>query len=109
MNKKKNIQEQVAATLSSLDGLERASANPHLYTRIRAKLDQELSSWSWIAAFLSRPVVAIGLVAVIIILNILTITSNKKGTEELNDQLVTLAQDYSFQPSNILENGINQP
>lgn len=109
MNRKKEIQEQVEQTLRSLDGLERAGANPHLYTRIRAKLDQERTAWGWLANFLSKPMVAIGLVAVVILLNILTITSNNSSADELNDQLVTLAQDYSFQPSNILENGINQP
>ncbi|WP_290795676.1 hypothetical protein [Flavihumibacter sp. UBA7668] len=109
MNRKKEIQEKVEQALRSLDGLESASANPHLYTRIRVKLDQERTAWSWLANFLSKPMVAIGLVAVVILLNILTITSNNSSADELNDQLVTLAQDYSFQPSNILENGINQP
>ena len=109
MNKKNQVQEQVAKAMSSLEGIQPATANPHLYTRIKARLEQEKSSWGWLAAFLSKPAVAIALVATVILLNILTLTANRPVPEETNDQLVSLSQDYSFQPSNILENGFNQP
>jgi hypothetical protein len=109
MNRKKNITEQVAKAMNSLDGIQPAAANPHLYTRIKARMEQEKSNWSWLASFLSRPVVAVALVATVILINLLTITSNRPDLDESNDQLVSLAQDYSFQPSNILENGFNQP
>lgn len=109
MNKKNQVQEQVAKAMSSLEGIQPATANPHLYTRIKARLEQEKSSWGWLAAFLSKPAVAIALVTTVILLNILTLTANRSVPEENNDQLVSLAQDYSFQPSNILENGFNQP
>ena len=109
MNRKKNISEQVAKAMNSLDGIQPAAANPHLYTRIKARMEQEKSNWSWLASFLSRPAVAVALVATVILINLLTITSNRPELDENNDQLVSLAQDYSFQPSNILENGFNQP
>lgn len=109
MTNKNHVQDQVAKAMSSLDGIQPATANPHLYTRIKAKLEQEKSSWGWLAAFLSRPIVAVALVATVILINILTITANRSVPEETTDQLVSLAQDYSFQPSNILENGFNQP
>ena len=109
MNRKNNITEQVAKAMNSLDGIQPAAANPHLYTRIKARMEQEKSNWSWLASFLSRPVVAVALVATVILINLLTITSNRPDLDESNDQLVSLAQDYSFQPSNILENGFNQP
>jgi hypothetical protein len=38
MNKMK-IDEQIDKTLSSLDGMQRAQANPFLYQRIRQRLD----------------------------------------------------------------------
>ena len=109
MNRKNNITEQVAKAMNSLDGIQPAAANPHLYTRIKARMEQEKSNWSWLASFLSRPVVAVALVATVILINLLTITSNRPDLDESNDQLVSLAQDYSFQPSNILEHGFNQP
>lgn len=110
MNRKKDIQELVDATMQSLDGMQRAAANPHLYTRIRAALEDERSVWSSIAGFISRPAIAGSLVLLVIVLNILTITRQPgPRVEESNDQLVTLAQDYSFQSSNLLENGYNQP
>lgn len=109
MSKKHDIQEQVARAMNSLEGLSPAAANPHLYTRIKAKLEQERSSWSWLAAFLSRPAVAVALVLFVILLNVLTITSKKPGSDDHNDQLVSIAQEYSFQSSNILEADFNQP
>ena len=109
MNRKNNITEQVAKAMNSLDGIHPAAANPHLYTRIKARMEQEKSNWSWLASFLSRPAVAVALVATVILINLITITSNRPELDENNDQLVSLAQDYSFQPSNILENGFNQP
>lgn len=109
MNRKNNLTEQVAKAMSSLDGIQPAVANPHLYTRIKARMEQEKSNWGWLATFLSRPAVAVALVATVILINLLTITSNRPEQDESSDQLVSLAQDYSFQPSNILENGFNQP
>ncbi|HEY8397243.1 MAG TPA: hypothetical protein VIK80_04840 [Flavihumibacter sp.] len=109
MNTDKHIENLVEQTLQSLDGLQTARANPHLYTRIRARLEDERSTWSRIAAFLSKPVVAIALVLLVIALNVFTITSSRTESDENTDQLVAVAQDYNFQPSSILENGYSQP
>lgn len=109
MHRNKDIENQVEQALRSLDGLTTAHASPHLYTQIKGRLAEERSTWSQLAVFLSKPIVAIGLVLLVIALNVITITSSPSKTEENADLLVSLAQDYSFQPSNILENGYNQP
>jgi len=36
--KHQNIQQQIEQTLNSLDGLQKAEANPYLYTRIEQRL-----------------------------------------------------------------------
>ena len=41
MNDKKRIQEEVEKTLESLDGIQRAAANPYLFTRIKARVEKE--------------------------------------------------------------------
>ena len=51
---KKRIQEEVEKTLESLDGIQRAVANPYLFTRIEARLEKEEKSfWSRTLTFIS--------------------------------------------------------
>jgi hypothetical protein len=70
MTNRDHIKGEVEKTLQSLDGLERATANPFLYTRIRAKMmRQENSRWEKIYSFISRPVIAIAILIAVIMIN----------------------------------------
>ena len=40
MNDKKRIQEEVEKTLESLNGIQKAPANPYLFTRIKARVEK---------------------------------------------------------------------
>ena len=74
-----HINNEVEKTLQSLDGLQRAQANPFLYTRIRAKLEQrENSSWEKVFSFVNRPVVALAILFTVILVNSLIVFNNKK-------------------------------
>ena len=57
--------------LNSLNGMQRASANPFLYTRIMARIEEKKNSWIKAMNFLSRPVIAVGITALFITLNAL--------------------------------------
>ena len=59
---KNNWEQQAEKTLESLNGLQRASANPFLYTRIMARLEEQQNKWVRAASFISRPAIAISAV-----------------------------------------------
>ncbi len=70
MKESSGWEKQVDETLNSLDGIQRAKANPFLFTRVQARLDQSSGVWGRIAGFISRPVFAFGVVAVLLSVNI---------------------------------------
>lgn len=75
-----NIEKQVEATMASLDGISRATANPFLYTRIHASLTAEESGfWARLAAFMTKPTVAIATVLVILLMNSVIFLNNSHG------------------------------
>src|ERR1041385_7707630 len=70
MDNKKHIQEEVEKTLNSLDGMQRAAANPYLFTRIKARVEKdERSFWSNALTFISRPSVAVPAIVLTILIN----------------------------------------
>lgn len=70
MSNRNNIQQEVEKTLASLDGIQRAVANPYLFTRVKAKLEkEERSFWSKALAYLSRPSVALPAIVLTILIN----------------------------------------
>jgi hypothetical protein len=71
MKAKKHIEHEVDKTLGSLDGIQRAEANPYLFTRIKARLEkEERSLWSLATEFISRPAVAITAIFVAVLINL---------------------------------------
>lgn len=59
MNHNTPQEQWVNEALSSLDGVQRAQANPFLYTRIREKMNAPLSVWEKLSGFLARPAFAV--------------------------------------------------
>ena len=73
MKQRSDIEKRVNETLNSLDGVQRATPQPWLFSRIKARLmreeAEERTVWGTIGSFLSRPVVAIAGVCLILLLN----------------------------------------
>ena len=95
-----HIEKQVAETLASLDGISRATANPFLYTRIKAAMEAEESSfWSRTASFMTRPIVAVATVLVILLMNSLIFINNQDSRSNSNmasqDEDQVLSREYS--------------
>jgi hypothetical protein len=95
-----HIEKQVAETMASLDGTSRATANPFLYTRIRAAMEAEESGfWSKTASFMTRPIVAVATVLVILLMNSLIFINNQDSRSNSNiasqDEDQLLSREYS--------------
>jgi hypothetical protein len=56
---KNNWEEKAEQALESLNGLQRAVANPFLYTRIKARIEEQQNKWVRLAGFIGRPAIAI--------------------------------------------------
>ncbi len=96
--------------IHSLDGINRAVADPHLYTRILSGLIKEENWWTRMASFLSRPVVAWALVLVMAGSNLWIIFSEQHtGLDDNSDPLTSLAQEYHFQQPGLLDQNTFQP
>jgi hypothetical protein len=102
--------KRVEEIMNSLDGLQPANTSPYLYTKIIRRLDQQESRWKTIASFLSRPVIAIGLSILLLLMNTWIILYNKPLTiDDKTDQLTALAQEYHFEQPTLLDQNINLP
>ena len=110
MKQEENNGKRVDEILESLDGLSRASANPHLYTRILGRLQEDRPAWAGIASFLSRPMVAFSLVFMLVAANAWIIFKNKAVTpEDKTEQLTALAQEYRFEKTTMLDQNSTLP
>lgn len=63
------LNKKVDAALESLDGLQRASASPHTYTRVYAKIRDEQGPWGITSRWLARPVIALAICLLLIGIN----------------------------------------
>jgi len=108
MNNKKPIQEEVEKTLNSLDGIQRAAANPYLFTRIKARLEgEEKSFWGRSLTFLSRPSVAVPAIVLTILINtavFFEFRSEKVQTPPEDEQ--AFASEYNLSVNTIYESTI---
>jgi len=70
MTQKEKIQKEIEDTLQSLDGIQKAVANPYLFTRIKARMQkQEASIWERTFSFMSKPAVAFAVVLLVMAIN----------------------------------------
>ena len=108
MNNKKIIQEEVEKTLSSLDGMQRAAANPYLFTRIKARLEKEEKSfWGRALTFLSRPSVAVPAIVLTILINTAIFFEFKSEKVQIpQDEEQAFAREYNLSDNTIYESTI---
>jgi Na+/proline symporter len=66
---KNEWENKAEETLNSLAGLQRASANPYLFTRIMARIEEQQNKWSLLANFISRPVIALSVTCFFVAIN----------------------------------------
>ncbi|WP_207515460.1 hypothetical protein [Longitalea luteola] len=68
-----NNDSRIDAVLNSLDGIQRAKAPDFMYTRLKGRMEQEFDQGGPLGRWLTRPVLALTIAAVIIIANATTV------------------------------------
>jgi hypothetical protein len=87
MTNKSNIQNEILATINSLDGITSASPGPFFFTRLQARLNKvEKNGWEKMSAFVSRPAVAIAMVTFVLLMNTFAVLQHKKSSSLALDQ-----------------------
>ena len=108
MDNKKTIKEEIEKTLSSLDGIQRAAASPYLFTRIKARLEnEEKSFWGRALTFLSRPSVAVPAIVLTILINTAIFFEFKSENVQIpQDEEQAFAREYNLGDNTIYESTI---
>ena len=87
MNKKSHIENEVQATINSIDGICTASPGPFFFTRVQARLNKaEKNVWEKITSFVARPAVAIAMVSCVILLNTVAVLQHNQVSNLSADQ-----------------------
>lgn len=99
MKQKQYIDKLVEETLSSLDGLQKASPGPYFFTRVQARLNRVQNNvWEQTLSFLTKPAVLAASVLAIILVDIIALT-NLQSTENNQaaiEQAQVFAEEYDF-------------
>lgn len=98
MNRRFTIEEQVEKTLASLDRVERAKANPFLYTRIKARLENlDTGYWTNVANILNRPAIAFATLIIVILMNAAIFLQNNEPaqTNNIQEEEQMFAKEYT--------------
>jgi len=107
MKSKRNIQEEVERTLNSLDGIQRADANPYLLTRIMARLEKdEKSFWSRALTFISRPSVAVPAIILTVLINTAIFFEFRSERGQVPQDEEAFASEYNLSDNTIYESTI---
>jgi len=107
--KQREQTDRVEQAMNSLDGIQRAEPRDWLYARVKARLEQERSSWYRLGAFLSRPVIAAGGLLAIVLLNGFLLLGNGKQRTAATEQGVVTENEYlaasnsSFEYENLVQ------
>lgn len=110
MKNKEYIQREVDRTLNSLDGIQRAEANPFLFTRIKARLSkEERSFWNRAFVFLSRPAVSVSAIVIAVIINAAVLfESRSESVQNTQDDEQVFASEYNLSTNTIYDATVDQ-
>lgn len=103
--KKENLDKLVQETLSSLDGVARATPAPFLLTRINARMasrNEATSVWERAGWMLTRPKVAFTVLMLVLLTNILIITSASKADSVSVQNTQVATDEYSINTASSL-------
>lgn len=115
MKSKSDIEKRVEEALNSLDGIQRATPQPWLFSRVKAKLlreaEEEKTIWGVLGSFLSKPVVAIAGLFLILFLNGIFLYNQDASTPSVvitdevqpNDSESLIASSSSFDYENLVQ------
>lgn len=112
MKRETDIQKNVQDALDSLDGLQKAPANPFLHTRIMAKIDAKkkpLTGWDIAARWVARPVFAAAIVVALLLANFAVLSDTKAKKMQAKEEVENiLSAEYATSNMYSLESVVDR-
>ena len=108
----KNFSEQeLEAILNSLEGIQKAAPQPFLYTRLMARMQRaDNNAWSRALQFVSKPLYALGLILVFLLINGYILFNQFNNTAEpAEESTQALAMEYTSLTSPFYDNNEETP
>ena len=111
MNNKIDIQNNVRATIDSLDGIKPATPGPFFFTRVQARLyKSEKNIWEKLSGFIARPTIAIAMVTLIILMNTVAVLQHKNTSNLALDQSEqSIYEEFNVAVNNFYDYEIKEP
>ncbi|OEK05751.1 hypothetical protein [Roseivirga misakiensis] len=97
MKSEKDIEEKINLTLNSLEGLGKAEASPFFYSKLEARMQDELTSSIGRFAFIGNLRMSVAVLGLILILNfasLFLLSSSSQDTFEGESDISLVSQDY---------------
>jgi len=106
MNKQEQVNKLIEQAIHSADGIQKASPEPYLLTRINARLAQQKDTvWERVLWFIGRPAVAISGLCLLIIINVLVVINNQPdAVTAMNEQVQNPPDEFSNTIATIYDN-----
>jgi hypothetical protein len=86
-----DINKRIEDTLNSLDGIQRAEANPFLYTRVQAKLIRPKGNLEKLAVIAGKPAFAILLLAIVLTTNLMVMLRGSAAASAVKQEQTQFA------------------
>ncbi|MGE4290529.1 MAG: hypothetical protein AB7E36_17780 [Salinivirgaceae bacterium] len=102
MKTNKNINAEIEKTLASIDNYQKQKANPFFYTRLTARLEQEMEPrvWHW---FFDIPILRPALLLLFIAINLFTLVNwmqPKTDANTLTSSTEQFIEEYQLNDTN---------
>jgi len=110
MENRKDIDQEIEATLNSLDEVGRAEMSPFFYTRVEARLQRRNTEAtdSFMQRLITRPALAVSILTVFLILNIVAIKGissvSHATTQRSASELQDFATEYNMNTTSLYTN-----
>ncbi len=95
--KNEEIEKRINETINSLEGLGKAKANPFFYTRLEARMQEELLPASGPVAFLSNLKLSVAVLTLFMVLNVVSIfliSGSSNDTIQEEATLETFSEEF---------------
>ena len=89
------IETKVEKTINALEGIQTAELTPYFYSRLHARMERELLTPKKVLGWQFKPIYALSVVLIILIINILTIFNLQK-IKMPDQELYTFYESGSF-------------
>ena len=98
-----DINKEVDKTLQSLDGLNKATANPFLFTRIKSRMQRQ-NGWEKATSLLNRPLIAFAVLIAVIAINTWAVLVSDEQQQINKDKggvaILEIADEYNLVANN---------